>query len=220
MWFQVVKQVVKEDERITVVKAKNSPRQRGKGNTMQDLRHFRNRSCSRNGRGDFLAIGSGTTLIELVIVLVILAIAAALAIPMISSASGVQVRSAANLLASDLEYAKNMSISSGQNYSLVFVDGQSYKVCDQSGSTVSHPVSGKSYVVDYSVDGRLEKVTISNVDIQPGSSQQITFDYLGSPYSGSGTSSPLNSAQITLSAGGTVITVLIEAVTGFISITK
>ena len=36
--------------------------------------------------------------------------AAALAIPMISSASGVQVRSAANLLASDIEYTKNMSI--------------------------------------------------------------------------------------------------------------
>jgi len=217
MWFEVVKQVVKEDERIKVIKALNAPRQRGKGNTMRDLQYSWKSSCSRKGRGGFLAIVGGTTLIEIVIVLVILSIAAMLAIPMISSAEGVQVRSAANLLASDLEYTKNMSISSGQNYSLVFIDGQSYKVCDQAGSTVSHPVSGKSYVVDYSADGRLEKVSISSVDIQPNSSQQVTFDYLGSPYSGSGTSNPLNSGQITLSAGETSITVFVEAVTGFIS---
>ncbi|MHC4722199.1 MAG: pilus assembly FimT family protein [Planctomycetota bacterium] len=43
------------------------------------------------------------TLVELIVVMVILAIAAMLAVPMISSAADVQVRSAANMIAADLD---------------------------------------------------------------------------------------------------------------------
>jgi len=46
------------------------------------------------------------TVIELLIVVVIIAIAAMAAIPLSSSASGTQLRSAANIVASDLEYAR------------------------------------------------------------------------------------------------------------------
>jgi hypothetical protein len=47
----------------------------------------------------------------------------------------------------------------------------------------------------------------------------ITFDYLGSPYSGSGTSNPLNSGTISIRARDFTETISIEPVTGFISIT-
>ena len=54
------------------------------------------------------------TIVELIVVMVILAIAAMLAVPMISSAADVQVRSAANMIAADLDYAKSMAISRQQ----------------------------------------------------------------------------------------------------------
>jgi len=56
-------------------------------------------------------IKNGFTLIELMIVIVILSITALTAIPMLSSGASMQIRSAANMIAADLEYAKSMAIS-------------------------------------------------------------------------------------------------------------
>ena len=62
-------------------------------------------------------VSNGFTIVELLIVVVIIAIAAMAAIPLSSSAASTQVRSAAQMVAADLEYAKSMSISRGQSYS-------------------------------------------------------------------------------------------------------
>ncbi|MBN2269206.1 MAG: prepilin-type N-terminal cleavage/methylation domain-containing protein, partial [Sedimentisphaerales bacterium] len=73
--------------------------------------------------------GRGFTIIEILIVVVILAIAAMTAIPMISSAGSVQVRSAANMIAADLEYAKSLAITKGQNFTVAFdASGDSYRI--------------------------------------------------------------------------------------------
>ncbi len=170
----------------------------------------------RNAGYDLGGISGGFTLVELIIVIVIISIAALTAIPMMSSAAGVQIRSAANMLTADLEYAKSMSISRGQNYSVVFdKDAESYRIEDQDGNVIPHPVKkGFGYVIDFQSDGRLNKVDIVDVDFDATS--EVKFDYLGSPYNGNST--PLNSGVISLQAGGTTTTVTVEAVTGFISI--
>ena len=160
----------------------------------------------------------GFTLVELLIVIAIISIAALTAIPMMSSAASMQIRSAANMLTADLEYAKSMAISRAQNFSVVFdASADSYRIEDQYGNVLPHPVKkGFNYVIDFQNDGRLKKVDIISVDFDPGSDNTITFDYLGSPYSG--TTSPLNSGVISLQAGGASTTVTVEPVTGFISI--
>ncbi|MHC4735672.1 MAG: prepilin-type N-terminal cleavage/methylation domain-containing protein, partial [Planctomycetota bacterium] len=70
--------------------------------------------CGTVGGYHLRAAGSGFTVIELLIVVVIIAIAAMAAIPMMTSAAGFQIRSAANMIAADLEYAKTIAISRGQ----------------------------------------------------------------------------------------------------------
>jgi len=158
----------------------------------------------------------GFTLVELLIVIAIITIAALTAIPMMSSAASVQIRSAANMLTADLEYAKSMSISRAQNYSVVFdKNTESYWIEDQDGNVLPHPVKkGFDYVIDFQNDGRLNKVDIVDVDFDATS--EVKFDYLGSPYNGNST--PLNSGVISLQAGGTTTTVTVEPVTGFVSI--
>ena len=82
-------------------------------------------------------ISSGFTIVEIVIVVVIIGIIALVAVPMMSSAGSLQIRSAANMIAADLEYARSMSISRGQNYSVVFdKNADSYEIVDQHGITV------------------------------------------------------------------------------------
>lgn len=158
----------------------------------------------------------GFTLVEIIIVVVVLAIAAALAIPLISSAADMQVRSAANMIAADLEYAKSLAISSQRNYSMVFdTANESYEIQDPDGSVISHPtMPSQSFLIVFGNDRRLDDVNIASANFD--STQKITFDYLGSPYNGSG--NPLNSGQVVLSADSFTLRVNVEAVTGYVSI--
>lgn len=153
---------------------------------------------------------SGFTLVEIVIVIVVIGIAALLAIPMMSSAASLQIRSAANMLAADLEYAKSMAISRGQNYSVVFdKDTDSYKIVDPLGNTIEHPVKkGFDYVVSFQNESRLNRVDITSADF--GGTQTVTFDCLGSPVGSGG--------SVVLQADSTTKTITVEPVTGFISI--
>ena len=165
---------------------------------------------------DLRAVGSGFTLLELVIVVVIIAIAAMAAIPLISSADSYQIRSAANMIAADLEYAKTLSISKGESISVVFDKTiEIYQLEDQSGDIIPHPVKkGFDYIIDFRNDGRLRKVDIFDVDFD--GTREIKFDYLGSPYNGA--NNPMNNGVISLRAGQLTATINIEPVTGFISI--
>ena len=175
-----------------------------------------NPRCSREGRLRLPAACSGFTMIELVIVVIIIAIAAMTAIPLITSADSFQIRSAANMIAADLEYAKTISISRGQSFSVVFdKTTESYRIEDQGGTVIAHPVKkGFDYVIDFQNDSRLSKVDIFDVDFDATS--EIKFDYLGSPYNGA--DNPMNSGVISLRAGQMTATINIEPVTGFISI--
>ena len=149
------------------------------------------------------------TLLEILVVVVILAVIAMLAGPMLSSAGGIQIRSAANVIAADIEYAKSMAISRGQNYSVVFdVSADSYWIEDAVGNTIEHPVNkGSNYMVSFGGNTSLDKVDIINVDF--GSMSSVTFNLLGNPDNG---------GTVQLQADGSTATIAVEAVTGFVSI--
>jgi prepilin-type N-terminal cleavage/methylation domain-containing protein len=157
----------------------------------------------------------GFTLVEILIVVAIIAIAGMMAIPLMSSGGSMQVRSAANVIAGDLEYAKSLSISRGQKYGVVFdKNNESYQIEDEGGNVILHPVKkGFPYVVDFR-NSELRKVDIVAVNFD--STSKVTFDYIGSPYNGNGT--PLNSGTISLQAGTGTVMVHVEAVTGYITI--
>lgn len=172
--------------------------------------------CNRQCGYTYNAFCGGFTLIEIIIVVVILALTGMMIVPMINSAGSVQLGTAANVIAADMEYAKSMAISRGQFYSVEFdKTTESYRIKDQAGAVISHPVKkGFDYIVDFKNDGRLNKVDISDVSFNGTS--EIKFDYLGSPYDGD--DSALNSGVVTLQSGDSTITVVVEPVTGLITI--
>jgi prepilin-type N-terminal cleavage/methylation domain-containing protein len=101
------------------------------------------------------------TVVELLIVIAVLVIAAAIVIPSIGSAADTQAISAARVLGSDLEVTRSLALTTQQPHSLVFSpDRQSYKVlANYSGGpyasavAIAHPVrivgpafGGKTYV--------------------------------------------------------------------------
>jgi len=160
-------------------------------------------------------------MIELMVVVAIIAIAAAIAVPMASSGGHMQLRAAVNMVAADLEYAKSMSISRGQRYAVAFNSStESYQILDENGATISHPVrKGSPYAVSFSSDSRLSSVEIVSVNFDGVST--VGFDYLGIPYSITGAPGALlNTGVITLRAAGVTRTVSVEAVTGYISVSN
>ncbi len=158
--------------------------------------------CNRPGSGE------GFTIVEILIVVVILAIVAVTAVPMLSSAGTIQIRAASNMIAADLEYAKSMAISRGQDYSVMFdQNADSYQIEDKNG-VIPHPVKkGFPYVVNFQTDGRLSRVDITGANFS--ATPDVTFDSLGSPDSG---------GTVSLQASGTAVTITVQPITGYISI--
>jgi len=165
----------------------------------------------------FLNRGDAFTLIEILIVVVIIAIAAMIVVPLAGSTASIQIKSTANMIAADLEYAKSRAITQGQRFSMVIDENtETYRIEDHTGSVIEHPVKkGSQYIVNLQQKG-LDKVDISNANFD--STSTVSFDYLGSPYNGSG--GPLNNGVITLQAGTTTVQINVEPVTGFISVTE
>ncbi len=165
-----------------------------------------------------IVVRHGFTMIEMVVVMAILAIAAAIVVPMMSSAGTMQVRAAVNMIAADLEYAKSMSISRGQRYSVVFdKTNETYRIIDDSGTTIPHPVKkGFLYTIDFRADSRIDRVDIFDANFD--GTDRVSFDYMGSPFNGTGTN--LNSGVVTLRAGTVTRTINVEPVTGYVSISN
>jgi len=165
----------------------------------------------RESRYDLPSSGGGFSLLEIIIAVVILCVAGVMIIPMMSSASSTQIRSASNMIDADLEYAKSTAITKGQDFSVVFnAATESYQIQDHDGAIIAHPVKkGFDYEVNFSNDDRLNKVDIDNVDFDSAST--VTFDYLGSPDNG---------GDITLASDGVIVTITVEPVTGFVTISE
>ena len=180
---------------------------------MRDSAYPSTRLCHsylrRKDGGELRGKDHGFTIVELLIVVVILSIVALTAIPMMSSAASIQIRSAANIIAADIEYARSMAISRGQNYKVEFnKDADSYKIVDQGGTVIQHPVKkGFTYEVNFRNESRLSRVDITNAAFS--GDQIVVFDCLGSPDSG---------GTVNLQAGAISTTITVEPVTGFVSI--
>lgn len=168
----------------------------------------------------FEKTGKGFTLIELIVVIVILSVAAVLAVPMLSSAADVQVRSAAARLAADLDYARGMAVTHQRPFQVVCVPGsESYSLRDASG-VIAHPLDPGTFEVNFAADSRLSRVDMVSANFDGAVDNTVTFDYLGAPYSGAGTGTALNSGRITLRSNQFTLYVDIEPVTGYVTITQ
>jgi len=171
-----------------------------------------------------LGSGRGFTLVELILVVLILSIAAVIAIPMFSSAADIQVRSTANRIAADLDYARGLAITRQKNYAVVFYPAsESYDIREAGLSIIKNPLDSKDFLVDLTADHRISGVDIFSANFDTAADNAITFDYLGTPYPGnvaSPTARLNDTGVITLQSkdGRFVIRVKVEPLTGYVTI--
>ncbi len=135
---------------------------------------------------------AGFTMIEIMIVVVILAVAAMIVVPALSSAADMQVRSAANAIAADLDYARGLAITRQKNFWVVFDAGaESYTIwwhdpSDATDKIIKNPLTNQNFTVDIDADSRLSQVDIDAADFDGDADNAVTFNYLGAPFAGIG----------------------------------
>jgi MSHA pilin protein MshC len=150
----------------------------------------------------------GFTLIELVIIIVLLAIIAAVAIPRMGDVTSMKAAATAEKLKSDIRYAQELAMTQNRSYRVYLNSGPA----PNPGYAVVYDTSGGAwtsfgYAQDPTGKGNLS-VTLNSGDytgvtasLSAGS--YIAFNSLGRPTTGGGTT-------ITVSPGGYTMTVSAE----------
>lgn len=159
---------------------------------------------------------SGFTLIELVIVLLIVGIVAAVTVTdLASSRARVALQGARLKLVGDLRYAQSLAVSRQLRHGIVFTPAQDrYAVyCINTTDIVTDPLSGKPLTVAYTADALYQGVDLVATAIGPGTSNQVEFDLWGKPYANA-TAALAANATVTLACDAETVTVTVTPETG------
>jgi prepilin-type N-terminal cleavage/methylation domain-containing protein len=179
----------------------------------------------------------GFTLVEILAVVVILGIAAAVVIPQLGDRGDLKAKAGARMVIADLLYAQNMAIAT-QTWHYVQFDraGDSYSVyktapIDSSTPKIEHPITKEPYTVKLGgTTSRTAGILIHDTDTKFdgedalfANRDTIVFDELGQPYvyHPSGTPDKTNRLQtgkVVITSGPHRVTVSIERFTGEISV--
>lgn len=171
----------------------------------------------------------GYTLIELLMVVALLGLAAALLIPQINNRDSLRVQAAVRQLIADLSFAQSDALAH-QEYRQVhfYADGSGYCIIRGDGSEafdaatadyIYDPIGGatRQYIRNFTTDERFDGVTITEIDIDGGGADLI-YDQLGGTVQASGL--PGVGGTIELTGDGFVYEVRISPFTGKLTVAK
>ncbi len=130
---------------------------------------------------------AGYTLVEVLIIVAILGIAAAIIVPHMLAAGTLGVQAAARIIISDILFAQNDAIAQQRNRKVVFDPAnERYSLTDEADVILSANWKGgttNNYTVDFIADSRFQGVVIVSANFG-GGSPTLEFDALGSPLNG------------------------------------
>ena len=173
-----------------------------------------------------IVVARGFTMIEVMICVVIIAIASAVVVPMIGGRSDLKLAAAMRKMVADVQYAQSLSIATRDPVYVRF-DANQYTVFRRVGTTsttLTHPVDPGAFVVKFAstaTSSTLRDIAMAKPNF--GSTLNVIgFDSLGAPLTLNETTSaktPLSaSATVTLTCGGLSQSMLVEPYTGEISV--
>ncbi|MGA2229352.1 MAG: GspH/FimT family pseudopilin [Tepidisphaeraceae bacterium] len=169
-----------------------------------------------------LAARRGFTLIEIMCVIVIMAIAAAIVFAGLSNQYDLQAESAARQVLADMTFAQNYAIATQQDVYVTF-SGNTYSLCSALSpvTTLTNPITQSAYSNTLGT-GALPNTGLGTVNFggtAVAGTTYMYFDELGSPWScnatgGSPAALPAGGGTIQITAGQEAVTITIQMDTG------
>lgn len=170
------------------------------------------------------------TLVEILVVVVILGIAAAVIVPQMGTRGDLKASAAARLIMADLIYAQNRAIATQTRHYVRFdltSGAQNYRIVTAITplTDIQHPITKASnYLISFGANGSngLADITLGSVSFEGQTT--IAFDELGVPYyydPNTSTSTALsvsNGSSIPVICGDFTVTIRIEPYTGEIRV--
>jgi hypothetical protein len=148
-------------------------------------------------------------------VIVVLALAAVLAAPVMADRDASRVQAAARLLTADLEFAQIDSISHADDACLVLFNqgAGSYSLARNSspGTPITEPITGQPYTVQFGAGRAVEMAGVSIAGYSLGGDDRITFGRYGEL-------DQTTPAHIQLQSGSFTLTIQIDPECGEVSV--
>jgi type II secretory pathway pseudopilin PulG len=175
------------------------------------------------------------TLIELIMVMAVLALAAAMLVPQLVGRDSLTVQAAIRMLIADLSFAQTDALANqefrrvvfydnGAGYCIIRVPSASWVTPDLSDPSVDYvydPLGHMGqYIVNFFEDDRFEGVEITAAEIDGttlSDRPEITYDQLGGTVKGA---APGTGGYVEMSFGDEIYRIDITAFTGKLTVTK
>ena len=157
------------------------------------------------------------TLIEMLIVVVILGIAAAILIPSMQSMGVLRVQAAVRTIVADITEAQSDALAEQKGRAMVFHPSQNrYSIVEINGSTIDETLDTvRSTTIK---GGDFGDSTIASADFNGGST--LIFDEMGAPVTTPGGNTPAPNGVIKVTGSEQAFTITVEAYTGRITVKR
>lgn len=166
------------------------------------------------------------TLVEILVVVTVLGIAASMVIPQMSSAHVLRVQAAVRSVVADITLAQSDALAMQEARAVVFdIESNRYTLVEVVGDVVDADSNamydsggpGQRFVRDFD-DSEWGGARIIGADFD--GDNILIFDELGSPIAEAGDSTPGLGGTITISGSGSVFTILVDAYTGRVTVSR
>lgn len=166
------------------------------------------------------------TLVEILVVVTVLGIAAMMVIPQMSSAHVLRVQAAVRSIVADITLAQSDALAMQESRAIVFdVEQNRYTLVEVVGDVVDADANamfdsagpGQRFVRDFDEsEWGGARITAADFD----GDNILIFDELGSPIQEAGDTTPGLGGTITITGSGSVFTVSIDAYTGRVTVSR
>ncbi len=167
----------------------------------------RARTNSVSGRRPTNENAKAFTLVEVLVVVLIMAIAGAMIVPLMAGTGEMEALSAARTIATDIQYAQSVAITVQSPVTVLFYpDTDRYTLSNASG-LLKHPMTNKDYLVDFRARDGFDQLDLASASF--GGDASVVFDELGSPSAG---------GSVTVLGGAQTYRIDLTSVTGTVSV--